>query len=91
MKHVDWDAVWAVYAPRVDPVTTHAELFTLFESVTDLLNDIHVKVEYTRTGRFARSGGRGLGIAPFDAGTFSTDHAALVPDCTTWRTGAPST
>lgn len=73
VKHVDWDAVRAVYGPRVTSETTRAELFALIEAATALLNEVHVTVEDTRTGRFARSGGRGLGIGPFDAGTFSLD------------------
>ena len=76
VKHVDWDAVRAVYAPRVGPATTRADLFALFEEATELLNDVHVTVEDTGTGRFARSGGRGLGTGPFDAGTFSIDLIA---------------
>lgn len=91
VKRVDWDAVYAVYGPRVTPETTRAELFALFEEVADLLNDVHVTVEDTRTGRFARSGARGLGAGPFDAGTLSLDLIATRyadGGLTEWASGA---
>ncbi|MCQ8186476.1 S41 family peptidase [Parvularcula maris] len=73
VKGVDWDKVYDVYRPQVSENTTRAELFSVFESVTDLLNDVHVTVRDTEAGRFARSGGKSLGTGSFDVGTFSME------------------
>ena len=72
VKGVDWDAVYAAYRPQVTPETSRAELFAVFEEATDLLNDVHVTVRDTEGDRFARSGGRSLGVGDFDVGTVST-------------------
>lgn len=73
VKGVDWDALGAVYRAQVTPETTRDELFTVFEAITDHLNDVHVTVRDERTGRFARSGARSLGTGPMDDGRFSSE------------------
>jgi hypothetical protein len=73
VKHVDWDAIYKVYRPRVRPETTDDELWTLLETVIDLLNDVHVTVTDPATGRQARSGGRSIGVGPFENGEFDLD------------------
>lgn len=70
VKGIDWDALGAAYRTRVTPGTTREELFGVFEAVTDHLNDVHVTVRDERTGRFARSGARSLGVGPMDDGRF---------------------
>lgn len=75
-KHVDWDAVYGVYRPRVTAQTSREELFAIFTEATNLLNDVHVTVEDARAGRRSRSGGRSLGTGPFDTGVFSLDLIA---------------
>ncbi|MEM9837683.1 MAG: S41 family peptidase [Pseudomonadota bacterium] len=73
VKGVDWDTVGAIYQAKITPQTTRSELFTVFEEATDLLNDVHVTVRDEAGGRFARSGGRSLGVGDFDTGVFSLD------------------
>jgi CubicO group peptidase (beta-lactamase class C family) len=70
VKHVDWDAIHTVYRPRVGPETTDDELWALLEEVIDLLNDVHVTLTDPATGRQARSGGRSIGVGPFENGEF---------------------
>ncbi len=43
-KHVDWDALYAVYRPRVTPETTDDELFDTMASLLGHLNDNHVRL-----------------------------------------------
>ena len=71
VKHVDWDAVYDVYRPRVTAETTDDELWAVLAEVGGLLNDVHVTLRDPATGRLARSGGRSIGAGPFDDGTFS--------------------
>ena len=71
VKHVDWDAVRQVYRPRVTPETTDDELWAVLEEMGSLLNDVHVTLRDPATGREARSGGRSIGVGPFDNGEFS--------------------
>lgn len=71
VKHVDWDAVYRVYRPRVTAATTDAALWAVLAEIIDLLNDVHVTLKDPATGRVARSGGRSIGVGPFDDGTFS--------------------
>ena len=73
VKHVDWDAVYRVYRPRVTAETTDDELWAVLAEVGRLLNDVHVTLRDPATGREARSGGRSIGVGPFDDGTFSLD------------------
>ncbi len=71
VKGVDWDALYAVYRPQVTPATTDAELWTVLSGMAGLLNDLHVKIEDPETGDSFRSGGRSIGVGPFDDGRFS--------------------
>ena len=73
VKHVDWDAVYDVYRPRVTPETTDDELWAVLTQVGGLLNDVHVTLTDPETGRETRSGGRSIGVGPFDNGEFSLD------------------
>ena len=73
VKHVDWDAVYDVYRPRVTPETTDDELWAVLAEIGGLLNDVHVTLTDPKTGRQARSGGRSIGAGPFDNGAFSLD------------------
>ena len=73
VKHVDWDAIYKVYRPRVTPETTDDELWAVLTEVTRLLNDVHITLTDPKTGRQARSGGRSIGVGPFDNGEFSLD------------------
>ena len=73
IKHVDWDAVYDVYRPRVTSETTDDELWTVLAEVGGLLNDVHVTLTDPETDRQARSGGRSIGVGPFDNGEFSLD------------------
>ncbi|MGI9424074.1 MAG: S41 family peptidase [Hyphomicrobiaceae bacterium] len=73
VKHVDWDAVYKVYRPKVTAKTSRVELFQIFGEIIRLLNDVHAEVEDQRTGRTIRSGGRSIGTGPFDIGVFSHD------------------
>ena len=76
VKHVDWDAVYRVYRPRVTPETTDDELWAVLAEMGRLLNDVHVTLADPATGRRSRSGGRSIGVGPFDDGTFSLDVVA---------------
>ena len=76
VKHVDWGAVYDVYRPRVTAETTDDELWAVLAEVGGLLNDVHVTLRDPETGREARSGGRSIGVGPFDDGTFSLDLVA---------------
>ena len=73
VKHVDWGAVYDVYRPRVTAETTDDELWAVLAEVGGLLNDVHVTLRDPEAGRLARSGGRSIGVGPFDDGTFSLD------------------
>lgn len=73
IKHVDWDAVYQVYRPRVTPESTDDELWTVLAEIIDLLNDLHVTLSDPETGRLARSGGRSIGVGPFENGEFSLE------------------
>ncbi len=53
-KHIDWDALYKLYRPRVTPQTTDDELFDIFSSLLGHLNDNHVRLQ-SPTRRF-RSG-----------------------------------
>ena len=70
MKGVDWKAIGNIYRSKVTQHTSRAELFAIFEAATDHLNDIHVTVRDEKEDRFARSGGRSIGTAEFEDGTF---------------------
>lgn len=89
VKGVDWDAAYEVFRPHVTPDTTRAELFAVFEAATELLGDVHVTVRDERGDRFARSGGRSIGVGDFDVGTFSLPliKTAYVEDELTVRAG----
>lgn len=71
VKGVDWDAVHAVYRPRVTAATSRDELFAVFSSVIGHLNDVHISVRDEPGNRVARSGG----LSP-DSGEFSLDVIA---------------
>jgi len=76
VKHVDWDAVYRVYRPRVGAGTTDDELWALLAQLIGLLNDVHVSLADPRADRRVRSGGRSIGTGPFDNGEFSLDLVA---------------
>ena len=42
VKHIDWDALYKVYRPRVTPKTTDDELFQIMSDMLGNLNDNHV-------------------------------------------------
>ena len=71
VKHIDWGAVYQVYRPRVKPETTDDELWGVLTEIIELLNDVHVTLTDPETGRQSRSGGRSIGVGPFDNGEFS--------------------
>ncbi len=73
VKHVDWDAVYDVYRPRVTAETTDDELWAVLTEMGSLLNDVHVTLTDPETGQQARSDGHSIGIGPFDNGEFSLD------------------
>ena len=62
-----------VYRPRVTPATTDDELWGVLEEMAGLLNDVHVTLSDPRTGKQVRSGGRSIGVGPFDNGEFSLE------------------
>ena len=76
VKRLDWDAVYAVYRPRVHDAMSRRALFEVFSEVIDLMNDVHVSVRDQREDRFSRSGGRSIGTGPTDIGEFSLDLIA---------------
>ena len=43
-KKVDWDALYALYRPRVDATTTDDELFDIMSNLLGHLNDNHVRL-----------------------------------------------
>jgi CubicO group peptidase (beta-lactamase class C family) len=76
VKHIDWDAVYRVYRPRVTPSMTSEALWALLGEVLGLLNDVHVTLGDPDSGRRVRSGGRSIGVGPFDNGEFSLELIA---------------
>ena len=76
VKHIDWDAVYRVYRPRVSASTTDEELWALLGNIIKLLNDVHVSLSDPQSDRRVRSGGRSIGVGPFDNGEFSLDLVA---------------
>jgi CubicO group peptidase (beta-lactamase class C family) len=76
VKHIDWDAAYRVYRPRVSATTTNEELWALLGTIVTLLNDVHVSLSDPEAGRRVRSGGRSIGVGPFDNGEFSLDLVA---------------
>ena len=53
-KHIDWDALYKVYRPRVTPKTTDDELFQVMADMIGNLNDNHVRL--TSPNRAFQSG-----------------------------------
>lgn len=43
-RGVDWDAIYALYRPQVDPNTTDDELFEIFQQMLWPLKDAHIKL-----------------------------------------------
>lgn len=76
VKHVDWDAVYRVYRPRVSARTTDDELWALLGQVIRLLNDVHVSLRDLKADRSVRSGGGSTGTGAFDNGEFSLELVA---------------
>lgn len=76
VKHVDWDAVYRVYRPRVSPSMASEALWALLGEVLGLLNDVHITLSDPTSDRRVRSGGRSIGVGPFDNGEFSLDLVA---------------
>ena len=65
--------MYDVYRPRVTSETTDDELWDVLAEAGGLLNDVHVTLTDPETGKKARSGGRSIGVGPFDNGEFSLD------------------
>ena len=65
--------MYDVYRPRVTAETTDDELWAVLTEMGSLLNDVHVTLTDPETGQQARSGGRSIGVGPFDNGEFSLD------------------
>ena len=68
-KHVDWDALYSVYRPRVTPMTGDDELFDIMSDMLGHLNDNHVFLSSDDPSRFFCAGylsqvfsGRGLEV-----------------------------
>jgi len=68
-KHVDWDALYSVYRPRVAPATGDDDLFEIMSDMLGHLNDNHVFLSSDDPGRFFCAGylsqvfsGRGLEV-----------------------------
>lgn len=76
VKRIDWDAVHRVYRPRVNASTSNEALWALMGEVIGLLNDVHVTLSDPVSSRRVRSGGRSIGVGPFDNGEFSLDLVA---------------
>jgi len=64
-KNIDWSALRRVYAPRIDPVGSCAELFEVLSELLGHLNDHHV---FLFDGERIRRSGE---VAPADTATFS--------------------
>jgi C-terminal processing protease CtpA/Prc/tetratricopeptide (TPR) repeat protein len=68
-KHVDWNALYSVYRPRVTPATSDDELFEIMSDMLGHLNDNHVFISSDDPSRFFCAGylsqvfsGRGLEV-----------------------------
>ena len=68
-KHVDWEALYGVYRPRVTPETSDDSLFAIMSEMLGHLNDNHVLLISEDLGRFFCAGylsrvfsGRGLEV-----------------------------
>ena len=68
-KHVDWNALYSVYRPRVTPETGDDELFETMSDMASHLNDNHVFISSDDPSRFFCAGylsqvfsGRGLEV-----------------------------
>ncbi len=55
-KHIDWQALYAVYRPRVTPRTTDDELFAILSQLLGPLNDNHVQFRSTDPVRVYMAG-----------------------------------
>ena len=55
-KHVDWAALYAVYRPRVTPLTSDDELFEIMSDMLGHLNDNHLLLFSEDPGRFYCAG-----------------------------------
>lgn len=55
-KRIDWDLLYRVYRPKVNPRTNDRDLFAIMSSLLEHLNDNHVKIQSRRPPRFFRSG-----------------------------------
>lgn len=68
-KHVDWNALYSVYRPRVTPETSDDDLFEIMSDMLGHLNDNHVFLSSDDPNRFFCAGylsqvfsGRGLEV-----------------------------
>jgi len=68
-KHVDWNALYSVYRPRVTPETGDDDLFEIMSNMLGHLNDNHVFISSDDPSRFFCAGylsqvfsGRGLEV-----------------------------
>ncbi len=55
-KHVDWQALYKVYRPRVNAATTDEELFAAMSGILGHLNDNHVRLISPQPFRFFSAG-----------------------------------
>src|SRR4030042_2943303 len=55
-RHVDWQALYKVYRPRVTPQTTDDELFAIMTAKLGHLNDTHVFLMSEKPSRFFSAG-----------------------------------
>jgi carboxyl-terminal processing protease len=68
-RHIDWQALYRVYRPRVTPKTTDDELFAIMSDMLGHLNDNHVTLTSQTPERFFCAGflGEYLGSAGIGA------------------------
>ncbi len=55
-RNVDWDAVYTQFAPRVNDNISDIELWNVLTEMMDLLDDQHVAITDTKTGKGFASG-----------------------------------
>lgn len=55
-RHVDWQALYKLYRPRVTPQTTDDELFAVMTAMLGHLNDNHVFLRSEKPDRFFSAG-----------------------------------
>ena len=69
-RHIDWQALYRVYRPRVTPKTTDDELFTIMSDMLGHLNDNHVTLTSQTPERFFCAGFLGKYLSGLGFGAF---------------------